>query len=458
MRKPSAVKLLAALLAAALLVLAAPVAGAGAAERHARLTPVVFVHGGFGSGGQFESQAMRLTSNGYPRHLIRVFEYDSLSYGATATEVHARLDALIADVQRQTGRSKVDVLGHSLGTTLMHAYLASPERAADVRRYVNIDGRTAAAPPGGVPTLAIWAGRGAPGREIAGARNVTIPNQTHVQVATSAESYVGIHRFLTGKRPRHGIVPQRRITLSGRAVLFPQNEGVRDRTLAIWEVAAGTGRRKGRGPVAVPALRADGSWGPVRGLRSNRRYEFTLTRPGEASVHHLYFEPFPRSDHLVRLLTSEPNAGADALIEKSPRHVSTVVLRYKELWGDQGAESDVLRFDGRNVLNGATSPIAKRAIGLFAFDRGSDGVTDLLTPIPTFTGLPFLTGVDVFVPAADPPDRTVRVALRSRGRGPLRRLSFPNFVSATDRVSLQFWDFEPRRVRSGSRRGGSATR
>lgn len=447
MQKPSVPGVLVALLATAALLLAAPSAGARERGDRGRLTPVVFVHGGFGSGGQFESQAMRLTSNGFPRRLIRVFEYDSLSFGSTVADVHARLDRLIADVQRETGRPKVDVLGHSLGTTLMHGYLASPERAADVRRYVNIDGRTAAAPPGGVPTLAIWAGRGVAGREIAGARNVTIPNQTHVQVATSAESFAAIHRFLTGRRARHGIVPQRRITLSGRAVLFPQNDGVQNRTLAVWEVAAGTGRRKGRRPVAVPAIRPDGSWGPVRGLRSDRHHEFALARPGDASVHHLYFEPFPRSDHLVRLLTSEPNAGADALIEKSPRHVATVVLRYKELWGDQGAESDVLRIDGRNVVNAATSPIAKRAIGLFAFDRGSDGVTDLGTPIPAFTGLPFLTGVDVFVPAAAPPDDTVRVTLRSRGRGPLRRLGFPNFASTTDRVSLQFWDFEPGRGR-----------
>jgi pimeloyl-ACP methyl ester carboxylesterase len=444
MHKRSVSRVLVALLAAAAVVLAGPAAGAGAAERRARLTPVVFVHGGFGSGGQFESQAMRLTSNGYPRRLIHVFEYDSLSFASTVAAVHARLDALIADVQRETGRAKVDVLGHSLGTTLMHGYLASPERAADVRRYVNIDGRTAAAPPGGVPTLAIWAGRGAPGREIAGARNVTIPNQTHVQVATSAESFVAIHRFLTGRRPRHGIVPERRITLTGRAVLFPQNEGVQNRTLAIWEVSAGTGRRKGRRPVAVPTVRPDGSWGPVRGLWSGRRYEFALARPGEPTTHHIYYEPFPRSNHLVRLLTSEPGAGADALIEKSPRHVAAVVLRYKELWGDQGAESDVLRIDGRNVVNAATAPIAKRAIGLFAFDRGSDGVSDLGTPIPTFAGLPFLTGVDLFVPAADPPDRTVRVTLRSRGRGPLRRLAFPSFPSTTDRVSLQLWDFEPR--------------
>lgn len=31
-----------------------------------RFNPVIFVHGGAGSGAQFESQKMRFTSNGYP--------------------------------------------------------------------------------------------------------------------------------------------------------------------------------------------------------------------------------------------------------------------------------------------------------------------------------------------------------------------------------------------------------
>jgi pimeloyl-ACP methyl ester carboxylesterase len=422
-------------LASALL---APAAEAGGKHHRPRLTPIVFVHGGFGSGGQFESQAMRFTSNGYPRSLIRVFEYDSLAYAATAAEVHARLDALIADVKRETGSRQVDVLGHSLGTTLMHSYLSSPERAANVRRYVNIDGRTADAPPGGVPTLALWAGRGTPGREIVGARNVTVPNQTHVQTATSAESFAEMFRFLAGRSPRHGIVPERRITLSGRASIFPQNVGVQGRELEIWEVSARTGER--RRLVATPTITADGSWGPVHGLSSRARYEFALVRP--EGVHHTYYEPFPRSDHLVRLLTSEPNMGADALIEKSDRHTAAVLVRYKEFWGDQGAENDTLLIDGQNVVNAANSPLLKRAIALFAFDRGSDAVTDLATPIPAFTALPFLSGVDVFVPAATPPDRSVSAVLRSRGSGPLRRLAFPNFASTTDRVTLQLWDFE----------------
>jgi pimeloyl-ACP methyl ester carboxylesterase len=131
-----------------------------------KVTPLIFVHGGSGSGAQFESQQMRLTSNGFPQRHIHVLEYDTLaSLDDTIDEVHANLDALIERVKAQTGKPQVDVLGHSRGTTVMHEYLASHERAANVRRYVNIDGRTSDSPPGGVETLAIWAGvRAGPGR------------------------------------------------------------------------------------------------------------------------------------------------------------------------------------------------------------------------------------------------------------------------------------------------------
>jgi pimeloyl-ACP methyl ester carboxylesterase len=430
--------------ALAALLLAAPAAEARSKHPHgSKLTPMIFVHGGAGSGAQFQSQGLRFSSNGYPRSYIRVFEYDSTTAIATMPQLHERLDALIAQVKAETGKPKVDILGHSLGTTVMHGYLATPARAANVARYVNIDGRTAATPPGGVPTLALWAGRGAPGREIGGATNVTIPNQTHVEVATSVQSFVEMFKFFMGRAPRHNIVREKWITLSGRAQLFPENVGVGDRTLEIWELKRWSGKRKRL--VATLDVADDGSWGPVRGLRSGKRYEFTLLLPG-STVHHLYYEPFKRSDHLVRLLTSQPGAGVNLLIERSPEHSAVTIVRYKEFWGDQGAESDTLAVNGTNLLRPETAPIDKRVIGMFAFDVGSDTESDVTVPHPVFFSLPFLSGVDLYIPAATPPDGAVTVSLRSRGAGRTRNLTFPNFPSSTDSVSVGLNDFESTRL------------
>jgi triacylglycerol esterase/lipase EstA (alpha/beta hydrolase family) len=46
------------------------VTGLAAGPAHA-LRPVVFVHGSSGSGAQYESQAMRFASNGYPASYVR---------------------------------------------------------------------------------------------------------------------------------------------------------------------------------------------------------------------------------------------------------------------------------------------------------------------------------------------------------------------------------------------------
>ena len=444
MNRPFALRLatIATVLLGLLFAAPAAVAKHGCGHHRSSIHPIVFVHGGSGSGGQFESQGMRFTENGYPDSYVRVFEYDSTFSVESPADVQARLDSFINQVKRETGRSQVDLLGHSLGTAVSQTYLnSSPAHAANVAHYVNIDGAQAASPPGGVPTLALWAGKSTPGRSIGGAINVTVPNQTHVQSATSPESFAEMFRFFTGRAPKttdilreHG-----KITIAGRAVLFPQNVGVPAGTsLTIWRVKGSNGRRIGH-PVATPALATDGSWGPVK-VRSGKRYEFVLEQQGQ--FHHFFYEPFRRSDHLIRLLTNVPGTSFDLILSRSPNHVDLILLRYKELWGDQGSENDVLTVNGTNVINAATSPISHLTNGMFAFDQGSDGQSDVSAPIPVFFGLPFLSAVDLFIPAASPPTGTVRVDLASRGSRRTREVSFPNYPSSNNTVTVQFNDFE----------------
>ena len=403
--------------------------------------PMVFVHGGAGSGAQFESQAMRFASNGYPADYIRVLEYNSANpagFGA----IPAQLDALIADIQADTGADQVDLLGHSLGTGLMQSYLSDPARAANIAHYVNIDGADADAPPGGVPTLALW-GQGNPTDEITGATNVHFDDQSHVEVATSRESFREIYKFFNdGTEPATiDIAPQSsdEIEIAGRAVNFPSNDGVQDALLTIYEVDDATGARVGA-PVATFPLSGDGSFGPFD-ADFGKRYEYVITREGSDRAHHLYLPPVIRSDYLVRLLSSPPGQGLDALIERSDGHTALVITRYKEWWGDHPTRSDILMVDGTDVLNAATSPVSKNAIGVFAFDVGSDGTTSLGAPIPTLFGLPFITGVDHFVPAADPTDRTVEILNAPRGDlTQLQKMTVPNWASSRNAVSVQFDD------------------
>jgi pimeloyl-ACP methyl ester carboxylesterase len=405
--------------------------------------PVIFVHGGAGSGAQFESQAMRFESNGYPADYIAVHEYDSSYSINTMEDVWAGLDQLIDNLLEQTGADQVDIVGHSLGTVVMYGYLgSSPERAAKVAHYVNVDGMPAAAPPGGVLTLAIWAGRGAPDRQIVGATNVTVPDQTHVQSATSAESFVEMYKFFTGKDPATtDIVPEpaSQVELAGRAVTFPQNQGATNATLEIWKVDGDTGGRIGKKAEAVYSLGADGAWGPFQ-AKGGQHYEFVVLREG-LSTAHFYYEPFIRSDYLIRLNLDPPVDGVGSLMDTSDHQSNMLILRYREFWGDQGVEDDTLQVNGVNVVNAATSPLSKRVNGVFVYDKGADGASDLTAPIPAYFAITFLTGVDLFIPGATPPTGTTLVVLTPRGGGGKTQvINVPNWASSTERITVQFRD------------------
>ena len=415
--------------------------GIGSCRRD--LLPIIFVHGGSGSGAQFESQAMRFTSNGYPQDYIRVLEYDSSAIATIMPQVLASLDAAIADAQADTGKPQVVLMGHSLGTTVSHTFLATPERAANVAKYVNIDGRTAAAPPGGVPTLALWAGavnRPTP-PEIVGATNVTIPDQEHVEVATSEEAFFEMFHFIHGKAPfSTRILPELRPRISGRVANFPQNTGLDGATLEVWWVNGGTGERIGTTPRETFAIGPDGDFGPFKAWHG-LNYEFAVLREGEVSINYFY-EPFIRSDHLVRLNVA---GGLAPFIPVSDESTALTIVRFREFWGDRGAQNDVLSVDGTDVINaftGVSGVVGAASVSVFLFDVGSDETSNVPAPVPApFSFLGFLTAQDLFIPA-DPPG-TITVETVPRGvSDDARTINVPNLRSTEARVVVQLNDFE----------------
>jgi len=425
------------------LVALAIFAAATAAQAKPPLNPIIFVHGGSGSGAQFESQAMRFASNGYPHRYVRVLEYDSSSIGTILPAVLAELDALIAELQAATGRAQVDLLGHSLGTFVCQSYLASPARAANVAHYVNIDGAEAPAPPGGVPTLALWAGAAPPIGSIGGALNVTLADQEHIESATSAEAFFEMYHFFRGMAPATtDIVPEPpgQVSISGQVNYFPSNEGIDGATLEIWEVDPATGFRRGDEPVATRLIDASGDWGPIDEVKGGRSYEFAVNREGEIGVNYFY-EPFLRSDHLIRLNVA---TGLTPFIDQSADSTALTVLRNREFCGDLGPGSDVLAVDGVNVLNPTNASCASVGSGsaaVFLFDDNSDGISNIGGAIPfPFAFLAFLTAADLYIPS-EPPG-SVSVVAVPRGGGAARTVNVPNLPSTEARVVVQLNDFE----------------
>jgi pimeloyl-ACP methyl ester carboxylesterase len=438
--------IVAVLLLATLFVGATAPADAGYATPLPGTHPIVFVHGGSGSGAQFESQAQRFESNGYPADYIYVLEYDSSFSVETRQDVWTRLDQLIARIQAKTGDNLIDLIGHSRGAEMSYSYVeSSPVRAAKVARFINLDSGSSPKDrlPAGIPTLGVWAGRGhCVGCQVVGATNIEIPNQTHVQLATSAETFIAMYEYLVGRPPATSrIVPEYPLSveLSGRAVYFPQNTGVPQATLQIWRVDPNTGFRLTAGPDATYAISGNGSWGPLRAI-GGARYEFALLRTNERT-HHFYYEPFLRSDQFIRLLTEPAGGPIATFTDTSDRQTDLIIFRNKELWGDQGVENDVLTVNGTNIISPATHPIERFVNATFVFDKGADGLTNLGVPIAPFSSISFLTGVDLFIPAAIPPDSTVSLVLTPRDGGHTETVNVPNWASSTDAVTIQFDDF-----------------
>ena len=428
-----------------------------------QVMPVVFVHGQSGSAQQFETQAMRFTSNGYPQDMLFAFEYDT-----SKSEIPiGDLDAFVDAVLEQTGASHVYAVGHSRGTSVWTTYLDDPEFSAQekVAKYVNVDGRSPEELPGGVPTIGIWgewntANSGYNRNENNSnsqigpdaANNFYFGGKSHTEVATSAEAFAVMYEFLTGVVPTStevSAVSTDTVKVAGRALLFPENLGYNGSTVQVWEVEQTTGQRLNETPVASFEVDASGDFGPVE-IQAGGHYEFALLRPPtqshpQSSVHHFFAAAYQHDNYFLRLLSSYPGESISAFIPTADDATGLLAMRQKEFWGDQGASSDQLFINGLNVLSAEISP--REAIqgsgvniAVFAFDDESDKITDLdkgeLSP---FNQLTFLTACDVFVPAVAGGTGSIEVVLVSRGEEQ-STINVPNRPSTDHRNTVLFRD------------------
>jgi hypothetical protein len=127
---------------------------------------------------------------------------------------------------------------------------------------------------------------------------------------------------------------------------FPSNAGIAGAFLEIWEVDPASGLRVKKKPEAAALIDETGDWGPIK-VHGFKSYEFAVTRENETDVN-FFYEPFLRSDHLIRLNIA---TGLAPFIDASPNHTALTVVRQREFCGDLGAGSDVLEIAGTNVIN-----------------------------------------------------------------------------------------------------------
>lgn len=282
--------------------------------------------------------------------------------------------------------------------------------------------------------------------------------QTHVEAATSPESFAAQFKFFTGNEPATTLIlpePPGQVRITGRAVNFPQNTGVDGATLKIWEVEEATGSRKYAEPVATFTIGQTGNWGPVQ-VNGQQRYEFELSRPDSTVEQHIYYQPFIRDDYLVRLLSSPPGSPITINTITGPNHAAAVIIRNREWWTiHPSGQEDILKIGTispsrgdqptvnvlENVKSGDPTVVGTNAIGIHVHDNPADGVSSLQV-IPFFATQAFQTGVDVYMPATTPPDGTITFWNAPRGDTTRPQVvNVPNWASNAHRITVNFNDY-----------------
>ncbi|MCO5786342.1 alpha/beta hydrolase [Pseudomonas sp. G11-1] len=414
-----------------------------------RILPVIFVHGTAGSASQYQTQAMRFASNGYPEDHVVAYEYST----AGAVEINRALtgglsgdlDGFVDNVLAEFGADQVYLACHSLGTAVCGYYVANPDREAKVAGYVAIDGATGESCPGDSNCMGLFVDE----TRRLGEVNAYVPDETHVQAATSEASFAAQFEFFTGVEPvRTEILPQRdEVEIAGRAVYFPANTGAAGTTLQVWEIDPDTGERLEAAPLDTFSITANGNWGPVT-LDPTAYYEFQLLRPGR-SEHHFYRQPLIRNSALVRLNTSQAGSVIEENTNASDDHASLVISRDMEWWGDRGTDNDLLEISTTSLLWGdqpavniIDPAIGSRNIGIHVHDDEATPAVTTGDPLPYFPEQPFQWGVDVYMPASTPADGVISVVSTPRGDTDNKQtLNVPNLPSSQHRISLTFNDY-----------------
>jgi pimeloyl-ACP methyl ester carboxylesterase len=383
--------------------------------------PIVFVHGTFGSGDNIANVALLFGSNGYCQDRFVAVDYNSLGGNPLA-----QLDALIGKVLADTGLDKVELMGHSQGTSHCYTYLEDPAHVAKVAHYVHLAGGAKAAPPGGVPTMSVASmgdtllgDAGVAGAE----KTVVFQTQDHFAVASSTATFVELHKYLRGRDPQYTTLQcgEETVTLSGKAESFADNAPVASGKTEIYEL--GSAPRDRAMPIATLTATADGSFGPWQAKRL-QAYEFKGFDGQGRLIGRQYFAPFKRSDRLLRLLVPSAHlvaAGVTNSVVRDDRHVAVIARQVKGAFRKDLGDS--LKINGIEVLSDPIANADTSTVGLFLFDENRNGVTNGGSLL-AYAATPFVKGTDVFMSASPP------AFLEMNFNGTV--LKIPNWPSASE--------------------------
>jgi hypothetical protein len=401
------------------------------------MMPLVMAHGFLASGDTYELQFLRFASNGYPMDMMYTYEWNTLGARDNSNE---QLDAFIDEVLAKTGKSQVDLAGHSAGSFLVYDYCSNPERAKKVRNVVLLAGNVQPGPAGPadakVPTLNIFSPFDrivTGGGTIKGATNVILQKKDHYEVATCAEAFEAMYKFFRNRPPTTTeVVPQENPKVSGKVLSFGENLSGAGATLQIFEVDPATGLRKNTTPDFTFTVNEKNEWGPFE-AKTGAYYEFRVTtgQTGDRPVHY-YREPFKRDNKTV-IIRSFPPPGsfASVFLSALPSNNNQAVNAFFGSSQAMIVNRDQLNVQNLELADFRYASVSNTTIALFMYDDNNNQITDN-KPIGAFNAFPFLKGADFYFPTND--DATTTFIFNGRS------LKVKNWPSADEGVSVAVFD------------------
>jgi hypothetical protein len=152
---------------------------------------------------------------------------------------------------------------------------------------------------------------------------------------------------------------------------------------------------------------------------------------------------FLRDSPFVRLLSGGANTPTRMNTNVSADHVAVTVSRQREWTADDKLEISTTTPSGSQpAVNVMSMPMFRMSIGIHLHDDVATPKMTTLAGLPYFNSQPFQAGVDVYMPAADPPSGTVTIRATPRGYADKPQvLTLPNWISSSHTSSVLFADY-----------------
>jgi hypothetical protein len=384
------------------------------------MLPIVFVHGFMGSGDNWATQIQRFTNNGFCEDKLFVFDWNTVGGASNTT---ALLNNFIDDVLQKTNAKQINLVGHSAGGGVCYSYLKDSLQALKVAHYVHIGSmkmKTAAGKNAQVPTMNIYSTNDMVmknGGDIAGAINVKQIGNDHMQVATSATTFIALHTFFTGtKKNVTTLLPSKSFykIIGGKGVVLAENTPLALDSFKVNIINPKTGERyptKNSLPngdyVNWTVFGKDGSFG--FNINKDSYTEFEV-HPTNGRKLFYYFEPLVSNNRNVYLRALPTTGMAAKMLGNIPNDDKQTTLVIFTANNAVIAGRDSLAIDSIPLSLPQLMPASKTNIATFLFDDG-DGLTTGKA-LKSFSAAPFLSGVDVFIKADE--NKTMRIYYNGR--------------------------------------------